>query len=322
MVISLIALVVGFVLDLCIGDPHWVPHPICFIGNFIGWQEKRLRNIFPPSKCGETIAGAILAILTIFVATGLPLLILKLSQQISPYLRLLIESIMCWQLLATKCLKVESTKVYDALVSNDISQARYNLSMIVGRDTSKLDAVGITKAAIETVAENTTDGVVSPMLFCAFCGASGGFLYKAINTMDSMIGYKNERYLYFGRVAARLDDVANYLPSRITAILMIFSAAILRFDAKGAFSIWRRDRRKHASPNSAQTESVCAGALGIQLAGDAVYQGVLHKKEYIGDHLKAVSPRHIRSANQLLYVTAILSLVAIVSIKTLVIIFL
>lgn len=315
MVISLLALCIGFVLDLCIGDPHKIPHPVCFIGKFISWQEKHLRKLFPHTKQGELLAGGVLVCITVTVSSLLPFSILLVTQHISPYLRLFVESIMCWQILATKSLKTESMKVYSALAANDLNQAKRNLSMIVGRDTANLDTTAVSKATIETVAENTSDGVVAPLFFCALGGATAGFFYKSINTLDSMVAYKNERYLYFGRIAAKLDDIANYLPSRITALLMILSAAVLGFNPTSAYSIWQRDKRKHASPNAAQTESACAGALEIQLAGDAFYQGVLHKKDHIGDDTKPVTPDHIIQANQLLYMTALLSLLCFILIK-------
>ena len=178
--------------------------------------------------------------------------------------------------------------------------------MIVGRDTQNLTKEGVAKAAIETVAENTSDGVIAPMLYTALGGPVLGFLYKAVNTMDSMVGYKNDRYLHFGRAAAKLDDVVNFLPARISALLMIGAAFLSgkSYNGRQAWCIWHRDSRKHASPNSAQTESVCAGALGIQLAGDASYFGKVVKKPYIGDPKRQVEYEDIRRANRLMNRTA------------------
>jgi len=192
-----------------------------------------------------------------------------LRHRIHPVAGVILEMIMTYQILAAKCLKVESMKVYKCLKENDLIAARHAVSMIVGRDTGRLDETGVAKAAIETVAENTSDGVIAPMLYTALGGPVLGFFYKAVNTMDSMVGYKNEKYLHFGRAAAKLDDVMNFLPARISALLMVGTAFISGkgYNGKQAWRIWRRDNRKHASPNSAQTESVCAGALGIQLAG-------------------------------------------------------
>ena len=214
----------------------------------------------------------------------------------------------CYQILAARSLSVESKKVYHALKTQDVEGARKAVSMIVGRDTKSLTEEGIAKAAVETVAENTSDGVTAPLMFLMLGGAPLGFLYKAVNTMDSMLGYKNEKNLYFGRVAAKMDDVFNYLPSRVSAVLMIAAAFLTGMDAKKAAQIYKRDRRKHASPNSAQTESVCAGALQVQLAGDAWYFGVLHKKETIGDPIRPVEAEDIKRAGRLMYVTAVLTL--------------
>ena len=213
---------------------------------------------------------------------------------------------MTYQILAAKCLKTESMNVYHCLKHESLEASRRAVSMIVGRDTNVLDEIGVAKAAIETVAENTSDGVIAPMLYTAIGGPVLGLLYKAVNTMDSMVGYKNERYLYFGRAAAKLDDVANYIPARLSAYMMILAAYCGGKDYSGrqAFAIWKRDNRKHASPNSAQTEAACAGALGIRLAGDACYFGKILKKPYIGDALRPVEFEDIRRANHLMYGTA------------------
>jgi len=318
--VSLLALVTGYVIDLIVGDPRSIPHPVVWIGKLISFCEKQFRHIFPKTKRGELAAGVCMVCTVLLVSTAIPALLLWLCGMVSVQLRFAAESIMCWQILATKSLKDESMKVHASLQKGDIEEARYNVSMIVGRDTERLDEAGITRAAVETVAENTSDGIVAPMLFAALGGAAFGFFYKAINTMDSMTGYKNDRYLYFGRVAARLDDAANFIPSRLSALLMIVSSFLLRYDAKNALRIFRRDRYKHASPNSAQTESVCAGALGIRLAGDAYYGGILHKKEYIGDPTRAVVYDDIRKANRLLYMTSALSLLVFGLLKACVIV--
>jgi adenosylcobinamide-phosphate synthase len=220
-----------------------------------------------------------------------------------------IESFLCYQLLAAKSLKIESMKVYKSFINNDVEGARRNVSMIVGRDASVLDKDGITRAAVETVAENASDGVTAPLLYITIGGAVLGCLYKAVNTMDSMVGYKNDKYLRFGRFAAKTDDVFNYMPSRVCALLMILSAYMLKFDGKNAYSVWKRDRRKHASPNAAQTESVCAGALGIRLAGPAVYHGTLYDKPFIGDDTRPINNEDIVKANKLMYLTSFLTLI-------------
>jgi adenosylcobinamide-phosphate synthase len=299
-----IAFLAGFVLDLLFGDPHWLPHPIRLIGRLISFLEKKLYDETKNLRA----RGGVLVVLVLFITGVVSGGILYFVYRIQPVAGCAVESIMTYQILAVRSLKVESMKVYDALQTGTIEDARRAVSMIVGRDTACLDEAGVTKAAVETVAENTSDGVIAPMIVLAVGGPFLGFLYKAVNTMDSMIGYKNDRYLLFGRTAAKLDDVVNYLPARISAYLMIAAAYLAGrdFDGTRAFSVYRRDRRKHASPNSAHTEAVCAGALGVRLAGDASYFGKIVKKPYIGDDVRPVEISDIRRANRLLYVTAFL----------------
>ncbi len=306
---SVLALVIGFCIDLLIGDPHSIPHPVVGMGKLISALEKTLRRVFPKTDRGEIAAGAVLWVLVVVLCTAVPFGILLLCQQISPWLRLAVESLMCWQILATKSLKDETMKVYAALETGDLEQSRHAVSMIVGRDTARLDDAGVTRAAVETVAENTSDGVVAPMLYLALGGAPLGFLYKAVNTMDSMLGYVEPPYKHIGLVPARMDDIANFLPSRLSALLMIAAGFLLGYDGKNGWRIFKRDRFNHASPNSAQTESVCAGLLGVRLAGDAWYHGVLHKKKYIGDAGREIAHRDILLACRLLYLTAFLTLI-------------
>lgn len=309
MLISLATCITGFLLDFIFGDPVWLYHPVRVIGNFISFGEKTLRKIFRKTPGGELAAGAVLWFLTAGLSFLIPFAVLAGAQMLHPVLRFLIESFWCYQILAARCLVNESGKVYDRLKENDLPGARKAVSMIVGRDTENLTVEGVTKAAVETVAENTSDGVTAPLLFLILGGAPLGFLYKAVNTMDSMLGYKNEKYLYFGRFPARMDDVFNYIPSRITALFMIAAAFLTGMDGKNAWKIYLRDRRKHASPNAAQTEAVCAGALRVRLAGDAVYFGRLYKKEYLGDSLRPIEAEDIRRAGRLMYVTAVLMLI-------------
>ena len=251
----------------------------------------------------------------VIASVGIPWGLLYLAGKVSFWLQFALETFWCYQLLAGKCLKDESRKVYVQLVNHNLEGARHAVSMIVGRDTGNLSAAGVTKAAVETVAENTSDGVIAPLIFMLIGGAPLGFFYKAVNTMDSMVGYKNEKYLHFGRFAAKMDDVWNYIPSRISALLMIASAWIFRMDYKRAWAVWKRDRRKHASPNSAQTEAVCAGALQVQLAGDAYYFGKLYEKPTIGDPIRLIESEDIRRANRLLYATAITGVVLFLFIR-------
>ena len=316
---SLFALLIGFGIDLLIGDPHSIPHPVVGIGKLISFLEKGLRQMFPKTDGGEIAAGGVLWVLVVVICTALPAGILYLCHRISPWLRLTGESIMCWQILATKALKDESMKVYTALESGDLEKSRHAVSMIVGRDTARLDDAGVTRAAVETVAENTSDGVVAPMLFLALGGAPLGFFYKAVNTMDSMLGYVEPPYKNIGLVPAKMDDLANFIPSRLSALLMIAAGFLLGLDGKNGWRIFRRDRFNHASPNSAQTESVCAGLLGVRLAGDAWYHGVLHKKKYIGDANREITHRDIILVCRLLYLTAFVTLLLCALVKGIII---
>lgn len=318
MKLTVLALLLGFIIDLIVGDPHSLPHPVVFIGKLISLLEKELRKRFPATPSGERTAGAVLWILVVLASFLVPFLVLRFLGWLSPWLRLIGESLMCWQILATKSLRVESMKVYTALETGTLADARRAVSMIVGRDTETLDDAGVTRAAVETVAENCSDGVVAPLLFLALGGAPLGFLYKAVNTMDSMLGYVEPPYTHIGRYPAKLDDVFNYIPARISALLMLPAGLILGLNGKNGWRIFRRDRYKHASPNSAQTESMCAGLMGLRLAGDAVYHGVLHKKEYIGDPLREIEHKDIPLACRLMTLTAVLALILSCAIRWLI----
>lgn len=315
---SLLAVVLGFGIDLIVGDPHSIPHPVIFIGKLISAMEKLVRKIFPKTIKGENFAGGVLWLVVVAVSTAVPVLLLWLCYGISVWLGLAIESVMCWQILATKSLKDESMKVYDALKTGDIEKSRYAVSMIVGRDTENLDDKAVARAAVETVAENTSDGIVAPLIFLCLGGAPLGFFYKAVNTMDSMLGYVEMPYKNIGLVPAKMDDVMNLVPARFSAFLMLIGGWILRLDVKNGWKMFRRDRFNHASPNSAQTESVCAGLLGLRLAGDAWYHGELHKKKFIGDALREIEHEDIPRACRLLYATAILALIICGGIKLLI----
>ena len=294
----------GFVLDCLFGDPAWLPHPVVYMGKAISKLEKCLRPRLPKTPQGELLGGAIVAFclpVGTFLLTGL---VCWGAARLHPLLGLAVQMFWCGQALAARGLVQESTNVYKELKKPDLPGARKAVSRIVGRDTAELTAEGVTKAAVETVAENASDGVIAPLLYMLVGGAPLALTYKAINTMDSMLGYKNEKYLYFGRVPAKLDDAANYLPSRLAALLWVAAAAFTHNDAKGAWKIWRRDRRRHASPNSAQTESACAGALGVQLAGPAYYFGQYYPKLTIGDALRPIEPEDILRANRMMYVAS------------------
>lgn len=279
------------------------------------WQmdivfEKILRKFAGDQEGNEKkllIAGGILWILVILASAAVPMGILYLAEKFSPCAAFVLECFWCYQLLAARSLGKESKKVYKKLIQDDLSEARLAVSMIVGRDTENLTVEGVTKAAVETVAENTNDGVIAPLIYMLIGGPILGFVYKAVNTMDSMLGYKNEKYLYFGRVAAKMDDVAGFIPARISALLMILASCLLGMDGKNALWIWKRDQRKHASPNAAQTEAVCAGALQVQLAGDAWYFGKKHEKDTIGDPIRDIEPRDILRSEKLMIGTEVLT---------------
>lgn len=316
MINHLIAFFLGFVLDQIIGDPMNFPHPIRLIGSLISFLDKKLLGDTSDSASSrkpgkEKALGLILCFLVIGSTVLITGVISVVSYMLNTYLGILVEAVLTCYILAAKSLKVESMKVYYALREGDIEKSRYAVSMIVGRDTKCLDEAGITRAAIETVAENTSDGVIAPVIYTFLGGPILGFAYKSINTMDSMVGYHNDRYEHFGFFAAKLDDIVNFLPARISALLMILAAFVLGrdFSGRNAFKIFLRDRYNHKSPNSAQTESVCAGALGVRLAGDAYYFGKLVKKPFIGDDLRQVEPIDIKRACKLMLCTTYLCVI-------------
>ena len=318
-------LIIAFVLDMLFGDPHFLPlHPVVLIGRFTGFLTKVFleRNIKSGqrSRKRERTAGIFLVIFVLLISVSIIALILYGAYRINVYLGIAVEGILCYRLISMKDLRDESMEVYRALIETDseedeaLEPARKALSMIVGRDTKKLSREGIIRAAVETVSENTSDGVIAPIIYMALFGGVGAIFYKAVNTMDSMVGYKNEKYIFFGTAAAGLDDAANFIPSRLSALLMIAASFILKLDAKNAIKVFLRDRFKHSSPNSAQTESVCAGALNIRLGGGNYYFGEYVEKPYIGDDTRNVETTDIIKANRLLYVTGILGMLLCVGI--------
>ncbi len=308
-------IVIAFALDAIFGDPYCIPHPICLIGKLISKGEKALRKCFYGSEKKEYIGGMLLSVGVVLISFVVPAVILWGLGKIHWSLSVLLQIWFCFRIFAAKSLKKESMKVYTALKARNLPEARKYLSYIVGRDTTALSEEAVAKAAVETVAENTSDGVIAPLFFMAIGGAPLAFAYKAVNTLDSMIGYKNEKYLYFGRFAARLDDICNYVPARISGVLMIAAAFMTGFDGKSAARIYRRDRKKHASPNSAQTESVCAGALHIQLAGDASYFGKIYHKPTIGDEIRHTEAEDIRNANRLMYGTSMIGVILLSALR-------
>lgn len=304
----MLSLIIGYILDLIIGDPQGFVHPIRLIGRLISFVEVKLRLKCNDDK-DERKAGLILWITVVLVSFIVPAVILYILAMINSIFAIIAEGIMCYYILAVKSLKEESMKVYFSLQNNNLREARKNLSYIVGRDVERLDESSVAKAAVETVAENTSDGVIAPMLFIMIGGAPLGFMYKAINTLDSMVGYKNEKYINMGRFSAIADDVFNFIPARLSAYLMIAAAFLLKLDYKGAYKIYNRDKYNHKSPNSAHTESVCAGALNIMLGGDNYYGGILVSKPTIGDNIREVEAEDIIKANKLMYATSLLCLI-------------
>ena len=294
----------GFGLDCLLGDPLSAAHPVVLMGKLISFLEKKLRSRFPKTPQGERTAGTIMALLVPLVSAGAGLLLLYLAWRVHPWAYFAVSAFFCWQCFAARCLMTEAKKVVTCLETQGLAAGRRQVAMLVGRDTENLSEEQVIKAAVETVAENTSDGVVAPLLWMVLFGAAGGLLYKAINTMDSMVGYKNDRYLHFGRAAAKLDDGANYIPARLSALAMIGAAFLLKLDGRGAWRVWRRDRRNHASPNSAQTESACAGALGVRLGGDASYFGQLYKKPTIGDPRRPIERADVHRVCNLMYGTS------------------
>ena len=305
---------IGFLLDLIIGDPEGFPHPVVMMGKLINFLDKRLRSTGDDAK-REKLAGGIIWIVTVTVSTAVPAVLLFVLGKTNFWLRFLVEAFMCYQILATKSLGDAAMNVYKPLASKDISLAREKVSMIVGRETEKLDEKGITRATVETVAENTSDGVIAPLFFMAIGGATLGFMYKAVNTMDSMLGYTDEPYKNVGFIPAKMDDVFNYIPARLSAGLMLVAGMISKLDVQSGIRIFKRDRYNHASPNSAQTESVMAGLLNVRLGGDAYYHGVLHKKPYIGDDIREIEKQDIVTSRRILYMTAALGVIVSVVLR-------
>lgn len=306
---QVIACIIGFIMDLILGDPYFKYHPVRLIGRLIEKCEALLRKVFPDNEKGLKNAGIALVMTVCFITVGITMLIKSVTYRLNLYLGIITEAVICYFFLATRSLSVESMRVYNCLKNNDIEGGRKSVSMIVGRDTQFLDKEGIIKATVETVAENLSDGVIAPLFYLMIGGSVLGGFYKAVNTMDSMVGYKNDKYIYFGRAAARLDDIANFIPSRFSAVMVIIGAFLCGKNYKNAFKIYLRDRKNHASPNSAQTESACAGALDIRLAGDAYYFGKLYKKPFIGDENKPIKVENISEVNKLMYVSAFSALI-------------
>lgn len=301
------AVMLGFALDALLGDPKWFPHPVCAVGKLISCMEKLLRRLFPPRKGAMVFAGVVLWIVVCGVSFAVPFLVLRFLSRINFWLGFAANSILCWLIFARKSLSEAGQHVYRA-VKESVEEGRKAVAWYVGRDTAELTEEGVIKAAVETIAENLTDGVVSPLIYMLIGGAPLGMLYKAVNTLDSMVGYHNEKYEYLGKFSAKMDDIFNFIPARLSALCIIAGAGMLRLDNRSALRIYRRDRNLHKSPNAGQTESACAGALHIQLGGDASYFGKTVRKAAFGDPLRRVNRTDILAAIDLMNAASVLAL--------------
>lgn len=297
----------GFALDALLGDPRWFPHPVCAVGKLISCMEKLLRRLFPPRKGAMVFAGVVLWIVVCGVSFALPFLVLRFLSRINFWLGFAANSILCWLIFARKSLSEAGQHVYRA-VKESVEEGRKAVAWYVGRDTAELTEEGVIKAAVETIAENLTDGVVSPLIYMLIGGVPLGMLYKAVNTLDSMVGYHNEKYEYLGKFSAKMDDIFNFIPARLSALCIIAGAGMLRLDNRSALRIYRRDRNLHKSPNAGQTESACAGALHIQLGGDASYFGKTVRKAAFGDPLRRVNRTDILATIDLMNAASVLAL--------------
>lgn len=297
----------AFLIDFFIGDPPSLPHPVRLIGAYISAFEKHISKL-TKSDSGKRTAGVLLLITTVGLSYFTVWYLLKLAAWISPYFYHLVNILLMYTCIAARCLSEEGKSIYKALGEGDLGKSRKLLSMIVGRDTDRLDESGITRGAVETVAENTSDGVIAPLFYMFLGGAPLAMAYKAVNTLDSMVGYKNDRYLHFGWASARFDDILNYIPARITGILMVAASMLLRLDHKRSLDILIRDSRNHSSPNSGFPEAAVAGALGVQLGGTNYYFGKPLEKPTIGEALRPLEGKDIKRTIGLLYISSILSL--------------
>lgn len=300
----------GLALDLALGDPRWLPHPVVGMGRAIVWLEPRLRGAFPATPGGLRRAGRVLLALLALAPAAACLALLALLWRLGPWAALAANVWLCYQLLAARELLRQTAPVRRVLDRGDLPGARAAVSRVVGRDVASLDRVGVARAAVETVAENAADGVVSPMLWMCLGGAPAGLVFKAVSTLDSMVGYDDGRYRDLGRASALADDAANLAGSRLCALAMVAAAPACGLSARGAWRCWRRDHGLTASPNAGNPESACAGALGVRLGGPAVYGGVGRDKPWLGDGTRPIEPADIARAGRLMLASSALSLIA------------
>ena len=305
-------LTIGFILDLIIGDPNNPVHPVRIIGKLCSFLENIMRKIF---KNSLKFAGLLVWLITVGVTFIVTFFIVDIAKKYNIYFGIFLEGILIYFCISSKGLVVEGRKVIKYLLKNDIEGARKQLSYIVGRDTQSLDEKGIVRAVVETIAENMSDGVIAPIFYAGMFGAPLAMAYKAVNTMDSMFGYKNDRYMEFGFFPAKLDDVFNYIPARVTGIIIVISSFILRYDYKNSFKIYKRDRYNHTSPNSAHPEAAMAGALDVQLGGANYYFGKLVEKPTIGDKIKEIEIKDVDGTVRILYLSAFISYLIMILVR-------
>lgn len=298
---NILIMILGYIMDLVFGDPYWFPHPVRFIGKLISKTEKFIRK---HAKSEESLKywGILMWLVPVVTTALVTALIVKIAS-FNKYVEIFVSAFIIYTTLSTKCLKDEATKIYNVLETGDIKKSRVQLSYIVGRDTTNLSQSEIIRATVETVAENTVDGTISPMFYGFLFGPVGAMTYKAINTLDSMVGYKNDKYLNLGCVSAKLDDVANFIPARLTAIFMPLGAFLCGMNGINSFKIAIRDRKNHKSPNCAFAEGAAAGAIGVQLGGTNIYFGKEVYKPTIGDKKRELENYDIVRMNKLMYAT-------------------
>ena len=304
---NLLSIYTGYALDLIIGDPYSFPHPVRYIGKLISIVEKQIRKITSSDK-GLKIAGFFLWFIVVGATFGITTLVLQLFK-FNKLAYFIVNTILIYTTLATKCLKDESVKIYKVLKTGDLEKSRIQLSYIVGRDTKNLNEKEIVRATVETVAENTVDGIIAPLFYGFIGGAPLAMAYKAVNTLDSTVGYKNDKYYYLGFASAKIDDIANYIPARLGVILLPLGSLFTVFNFKDALKIGIRDRKNHKSPNCAFSEGAVAGALGIQLGGTNVYFGKEVYKPTIGDKTREIEIEDIVRTNKIMYSSSIISII-------------
>lgn len=298
--------VMAFIIDAIYGDPRSDYHPVVLIGRVISFWESKLYPVIKTSDKNMYVRGCIEVFLVFFTIGLITRGLIYLSVEGGMLLYFSVSSIVLYFTITPRALARDGMEIYHLLKAKDIVSARHRLSWIVGRDTDKLDESEVSRGTIETIAENTTDGIISPLFYFLLFGPVGAMMYRAGNTMDSMLGYKNEKYLFFGRAAARIDDVLNYVPARITYFLFIAAAFLLRLDWKNAANIGRRDAPKHPSPNGGYAEATVAGAMHVRLGGYNYYEGKPEFREYMGDPDESLSAGHIKTAIILMYVSTII----------------